>query len=241
MAIGHHVQKYQAQKAAAEAASEHAAPPVEDAPVAPPPAPPSAPAPVAASDATMVTVLQQAMALMAQLAADKTGDKEKQDATISLIEKLIYKTHKENTEHPGISVYSYPEGEQARPKPPLKCKMYWVGYEFNTATLKPSEVDLLNRLQPGEFRVTKADGTGIPFRVEAKRSDALDAQGRPALEALSITFPCKGDARQNHLSMTSYLQQVLGDKLPTLEEAMAELTRLKAELASAQTGLVGAV
>lgn len=234
MGIGHHVQKYQAQKEAA-AAAEAGAPVVEaPAPVAPAPV-------VATADPNMAQVLMQAMALMQQMAADKSGDKDKQDATLSLIEKLITKTHPENVDHPGLSVYSYPEGNVARPKPDLKCKMFWVGYELKTDTLTPSELELLNRLQPGEFRVTKADGTGIPFRVEAKKSDALDAQGRPAVEALSIWFPCKGDARQNHLSMTSYLQQVLGDAIPTMAEAMAELTRLKAELASARAGLVGAV
>src|SRR3990167_4975823 len=170
MPIGHHVRKYQAQKAAdaavAEAEPESASIKEQEAePVMAPPAAQAAPV----SDPSMATVLTQAMALMQQLAADKSGDAQKQDATLALIEKLITKTHPENIEHPGISVYSYPEGDHARPKPDLKCKMYWIGYELRTDTLTPQEIDLLNRVQPGEFRVTKADGTGIPFRVEAKR------------------------------------------------------------------------
>jgi hypothetical protein len=115
--------------------------------------------------------------------------------------------------------------------------MFWIGYELNTDTLRPDEIALLNRVQPGEFRVTKADGTGIPFRVTAKQSDKLDGQGRPTIEQLSMWFPCKGDQRDNHLSMVGYLQQVLGDKLPTIQEALAELAKLKAELAAARVGV----
>jgi hypothetical protein len=140
----------------------------------------------------------------------------------------------ENKQAPGVSVYSYPEGDLKHPKPDLKCAMFWAGYELTLETLKPTEVDLLNRLEPGEYRVTKTDGTAIPFRVAAKRNDRLQ------LEELSITFPCKGDQKHNHGSMVSYLQQALGDYIPSQSELMAELQRLKAELAAARVG-VGAV
>lgn len=136
----------------------------------------------------------------------------------------------ENRQSPGISVYSYPEGDLKRPKAPLKCKMFWVGYEETPDTLKPIEVDLLNRLEPGEFRVTKTDGTPIPFRVSAKRNDRFE------LEELAIWFPCKGENRHNHGSKISYLQQALGDRIPTAEELLAELTILKAELAASRVG-----
>ena len=190
---------------------------------------------------TMVEVLAQAMALMQQLAADKSGDAAKQDATLQLIEKLITKTHPENVDSPAISVYSYPEGDAARPKPALKCIMWWVGYKLTPETLRPEEIELLNRLQPGEYAVTKADGQSIPFRVQAKLSDKLDAHGRPQTEELTIGFPCKGDHRQNHMSMTSYLKQALGDKQPSIVEVQAELTKLKAELEFARAGVMSAV
>ena len=233
MAIGDHVRKYQAEKEAKAAAEQAEALTAAEVPM------PPAMAPVPGAAPTMADMLAMIKALAQELrAAPVTSDaQETAQKQVELIERLITKTHPENIDHPGIGVYSYPDGDLAHPKPELQCKMFWVGYELRTDTLTPQEVELLNRLKPGEFRVTKADGVGIPFRVSAKHSDKLDAQGRPTLEELSVWFPCKGDARQNHLSMTSYLQQALGDKLPTLEEAMAELTRLKAELASAQVGL----
>jgi hypothetical protein len=224
--IGDAIKKYNAQKAAAaleEAAEESVAEAL------------TAPAPVPPHDPTMAAILAKMTELVAQVLNAKT-DPERDTAAkqVELIEKLITKTHPENVEHPGISVYSHPEGDRFHPKDDLHCKMFWIGYELNTDTLRPDEIALLNRVQPGEFRVTKADGTGIPFRVTAKQSDKLGEDGRPQIEQLSMWFPCKGDQRDNHLSMTSYLQQVLGDKLPTIQEALAELAKLKAELAAAR-------
>jgi len=40
-----------------------------------------------------------------------------------------------NKTHPGISVYSNPEGERANPRPPLKCQMFWAGYLIDTDTI----------------------------------------------------------------------------------------------------------
>jgi hypothetical protein len=239
MAIGDAIRKYNAQKEAEAAeAAKQGAPPVTlsreeyERLTAPPPQAVDTPEP------TMAAILAKMTDLVAQVLAAKT-DPERETAAkqVEMIERLITKTHPENVEHPGISVYSHPEGDRFHPKDDLRCKMFWIGYELKTDTLRPDEIALLNRVQPGEFRVTKADGTGIPFRVTAKQSDKLGEDGRPQIEQLSMWFPCKGDQRDNHLSMTSYLQQVLGDKLPTIQEALAELAKLKAELAAARVGV----
>lgn len=238
MAIGDAIRKYQERKfAEAEdvfrVESEVSVPASSQPVVAiPPPEEPS----------TMAAVLAKMAAILEQVTSAKTDTaKDAAYKQIELIQQLITKTHPENVDHPGISVYSYPEGDVAHPKPPLKCKIFWVGYELQAETLRPDEVELLNRLTPGEYRVTKADGIGIPFRVQAKASDKLDVNGKPAFEELSIWFPCKGDARQNHLSLVSYLQQALGERIPTVQEMMIELTRLKRELDAARAGVIGVV
>ena len=141
-------------------------------------------------------------------------------------ERLLVKTIPENAAHPGISVYSNPEGDLANPKPPLKCKMLWAGYEESTDTLTPLEVELLNRMEPGVYRVRKTNGVEIKLTVAAKRNDRDD------LEELSFSFPCKGDARHDHGSKVSYLQQALGDRIPNADELLAEIAKLKAELVS---------
>lgn len=157
-------------------------------------------------------------------------------------ERLLVKTRPENLDPPQISVYSHPEGERDRPKDPLKCKMRWVGYELTTDTLKPLEIELLNQLQPGEFRVTKADGTPIKFTVKAKYSDVYDKQtDRPRVEGMDIHFPCTGEHRQNHMSMVAYLQQALHGAIPSTDEMLQEVARLRTELERAKVGVIGAV
>jgi hypothetical protein len=154
---------------------------------------------------------------------------------LSLEQERLKREMPENKQAPGISVYSYPEGDLAHPKPDLKCQILWIGYELNTDTLTPQEVDLLNRLQPGDFRVTKMDGTQIPFKVEAKYGDKYDPiTQRPEVRQLAVWFPCKAvDQRQNHASMVQYLQQALGDKVPSNTELLAEVAQLRAQLAQA--------
>jgi hypothetical protein len=149
---------------------------------------------------------------------------------LALEQERLKREMPENKQAPGISVYSYPEGELAHPKPPLKCKMYWVGYPLTTDTLTPTEVDLLNRMTPGEYKVTKTDGLQIPFRVAAKYNDRME------LDELAFTFRCTGADKHNHGSLVSYLQQALGDRIPSQAELMAELEQLKAELAVSRVG-----
>lgn len=140
----------------------------------------------------------------------------------------------ENRQSPGISVYSYPEGDLKRPKPPLKCKTFWCGREETMETLTPMEIEWLNKLEPGTYKVTKTDGGRIDFKVRVKRADS------GALEEMAIVFPCNGEHRHNHGSKVSYCRQAMGEYIPSVDELMVELARLKEELASARTGIAAA-
>jgi hypothetical protein len=147
-------------------------------------------------------------------------------------ERLLVKTRPENAEHPGISVYSYPEGELTRPKPELKCKFIWCGQEESRDQLTPEEIDLRNKLEPGTYKVTKANGQRISFNVAAKRTDS----GK--LEQLTVWFPCKNEHKTDHMSNVAYLRQVLGESIPSLEELMRENARLRSEAESLRAGAV---
>ncbi len=138
----------------------------------------------------------------------------------------------ENPQHNGISAYSYPEGDYKRPKPPLKCDMYWVGYPLTLETLTPIEIDTLNTLTPGNYRVTKSNGIEIPFTVEGK------TKMNGNLESLSVQFPCKGEQSTDHGSMVSYIRQAMGEKIPNLDQLMAELDKVKQQLAAKETVVV---
>ncbi len=159
-----------------------------------------------------------------------TNVKKKDDDTlrdvVSLQQDMLVRQMPENKQSPGISSYSYPEGDLKHPRAPLKCEMFWVGYPLDLDTLKPDEIDVLNKLEPGNFTVRKANGNLIPFTVEAKRT--LGGQ----IQQLWINFPCKGDQSTDHGSMVSYCQQALGLKMPTMEEMQAELATLRGTLAT---------
>lgn len=132
----------------------------------------------------------------------------------------------ENHFNPPLISHFNPLGERDHPKPALKTKMIWVGYEITPDTSTAQEIELLNRCEPGERLVTKADGSQILFRVEAKRADT----GK--LELLSFHFPCKGpEHRQNHAPMVAYLQEYLGEK-HTLDQLRAQVAHLQAQLAT---------
>lgn len=153
-----------------------------------------------------------------------------------VLQQVLVKTKPENAEHPGVSAYSYPEGDKARPKPSLRCTTTICGHQFKkdaVDTLTPAEVDLLNKLDAGTYHVTKADGSRMKLTSEFVRN----SEG--ALQEIRISWPCKNEHRHNHLSMVSYLQQAIDGAIPSHDEMMAEIARLKLELSS--RSVVGAV
>ena len=52
----------------------------------------------------------------------------------------------ENPEHPHISAFSYPEGDIARPKPPLRVKTFFCGMEEQAERLTPVEIEAYNAI-----------------------------------------------------------------------------------------------
>lgn len=133
---------------------------------------------------------------------------------------------RENVEHPHISVYSFPEGDIAKPKEKLKCQMFWVGYDVTEDQLTPDEIRLLNLATPGEFQFSRTDGS-------QERLEITGTNGRAGkMEKLEFLFACRGDNKHNLPSMSATLRQVFGQ--PTSEDALlAELAKLRSQLASA--------
>jgi hypothetical protein len=132
----------------------------------------------------------------------------------------------ENEQHPGISVYSNPDGDLKDQKPDLKAKVFWVGYPLEKDTLTPEEVALINDLQPGNYSFTRTDGTKAQAEVTAR----LDAGG--AIARLEVVFPAKGDAHKTLPPMTVMLREMLGK--PSREAELAALVKaLEAQLAVA--------
>jgi hypothetical protein len=188
---------------------------------------------------TLAEVLASMRDMMQVLATAKSpGDVDAAQKQVDLMERLINKTIPENKTDPGISIYSRKaDGTYYKPedKPQLRCKTVVCGRELTGDTETPDEILLLNQLEPGEYRVTKADLSSIPFKVTSKTSD----NGK--LEEIAVWFPCTKEHKHNHMPLTSYIRQALGGSLPTVPEMMAELQKLREELARAKTGVMSAV
>ena len=177
---------------------------------------------------TLASAVQTMADILRELKTSSKGDDSRIDVLASGIQTLIDHEKarpRENPQYPGISGLN-PLGELAHPRPELRCKMFWVGYRLNKDMLTHEEIDLLNKVTPGEYRVTKSDGTMVPFTVDGKQ----DLAGR--LERLTFHFPCKNtDDRMNHMPMISYLREAMGEALPSVDRLMAQVRALKAELA----------
>jgi hypothetical protein len=82
----------------------------------------------------------------------------------------------ENKQHPGISVFSHPEGELARPKAKLKCKMFLGGAPIEHSTIDPQEIDSLNKITPGFYRVESTNGATSVIEVRGQMDSNRDIE-----------------------------------------------------------------
>ena len=57
--------------------------------------------------------------------------------------KVLYP---QNAQHPGISAFSYPEGDVARPRPVLNGTVYYCGHREDPAQLTPGEIEAYNSI-----------------------------------------------------------------------------------------------
>jgi hypothetical protein len=128
-----------------------------------------------------------------------------------------------NKTHPGMSVYSYPEGDRARPRPPFKCPMYWNGYDLTPDTTTAEEIELLNLAEPGIYRFLRTDKSPETLRVVGDRDPA------GALSRLLFTFPTK-ENRDTLPSMAALLRDAFQIKSPE----QLELEALRRQVAALQ-------
>jgi hypothetical protein len=67
---------------------------------------------------------------------------------------------------PEQSVFN-PRGERDYPRPDLKCKMH-LPWEAEKESLTREEIQLLNLLEPGEFRIKRNDNSWIGIKIEGR-------------------------------------------------------------------------
>lgn len=127
----------------------------------------------------------------------------------------------ENDITPEISAFSYPEGDTARPKPKLQKEIYWIGYRLREEELRPIEIDLFNRLQPGHYH-------GKQWIVRGNDDDTGHVR------SLKIEFPNQSldDRMELPASMESMLLEMVEGIAAKTDpiELLARIRALEAEV-----------
>lgn len=128
----------------------------------------------------------------------------------------------ENAEHPGLSVFSHPEGDKAHPKPPLPFELIDNGYPVHqfpeTETWRAW--GMYAQLQPGEYSVIRKDGTVMAVTITGER----DANGK--VTKLLMKYPILREERGLVPPKTVMLAQLLrpeNTKAAFLEEMHQQL------------------
>lgn len=129
-----------------------------------------------------------------------------------------------NKTHPGMSVYSYPEGDRARPRA-FKCPMTWAGYPLDLDTTTAEEIELFNLAEPGTYTFRRTDGSLDELTVEGKRSPGGQ------IASLHFTFVVK-ERRDTLPSIVDMLRFAFRIKSPQ----EVELEQLRAQLEAMRTG-----
>lgn len=135
--------------------------------------------------------------------------------------------------HNGVSAFSYPEGDKARPKPKLSVtEVYENGTPLREDMLTPQEIDSYNSVMA---MIPKAGDRLLAWdgQLKAERTDS----GR----RVYITFPTRSVEDQTRANTFTILQRNLlltdGEAAAnpnTLIEQMAEMKRQIAELTAAR-------
>lgn len=213
MAIGDKVRKYQASKQAAEAVADDST------------------APVAGEQAVTLTFDQ-----LKDLLGQHTNTN---GLTPDVLESIMAKTAEmsaeamrrslkpENTHHPEISAFSYPEGERARPRPSLPFELLWKGFPIHKELSVSAwwELEQLRELTPGTFTCLRTDGT--PMTVTVTATYAADNK---TVASLSVDFDCTRETRPLIPSPYVLAYQMTHPDLDPQEsftEAMGRLLQIK--------------
>lgn len=132
--------------------------------------------------------------------------------------------HPQNAQHPGLSVFSFPEGDQVHPKPVLRPRpdgqpgeVLFCNSRLDTDSLTPTTIDLFNRFtrtltaRNGRWRADLApDGIGLHVTVPCKTID--DRMDLPSLDMILLEL-LDGQAAVDPIS--------LADRVVELERQLA--------------------
>lgn len=145
-------------------------------------------------------------------------------------ESLRRVLHPQNAQHPGKSVFSYPEGDVEHPKPELRSpETFFCNSRLDVDAMTPTTIDLLNRFtrtvtaRGGRWRADVApDGRGLHVTVPCKTID--DRMELPSLDLILLEL-LDGEAAVDPIS--------LADRVVALERQLTLREQHQDGLASA--------
>jgi len=130
----------------------------------------------------------------------------------------------ENETHPGISAFSYPEGDRARPRPVIPHEFFYNNYPVHKfpETEHWRELELACEVVPGSYTVIRRDGSRMTVEVKGERN----ADGK--LTRVSVEFPVTRDEKALVPPKQVVLYQILHNDNPrkAFVEAMTEHLQL---------------
>ena len=158
-------------------------------------------------------------ALMAQ--QSKGIDKDTLQEILASNSTAVQKAMKpENETHPGKSVFSYPEGDIARPRPVPAHEFYYNNYPMHKfpETEHWRELELACEVVPGTYTVFRRDGSRMSVEVKGERN----ADGK--LTKVSVEFPVSREDKALIPPKSVVLYQLLHNEHPkkAFVEAMTE-------------------
>lgn len=134
--------------------------------------------------------------------ADKSDELSAQATANAKATKQVMRP--ENETHPGVSVFSYPEGDVKRPRPRYKCRMFWLAEELGYDVTTAQEIELMNQLQPGQYRCERPDGSPMKVDVTVEH-DSVTSKW----QKLTVWFETRGGLHRNLGSRVSMLKTII--------------------------------
>lgn len=126
----------------------------------------------------------------------------------------------ENEIAPDISAYNPTGGVRVKPTHIFMLGPFPLASpaDFNTSTV--TEVTLLNRLQPGDYMVTKADGTNVKAAVKTE----YESNGTKPYKTVIHLPLMDQEAMQNWVPLTQLLSEIVLNETP--EKSFARMQRI---------------
>jgi hypothetical protein len=146
------------------------------------------------------------------------------DIVGKLTEQQNRQVRPSNAFTPGVSPFSYPEGDVARPKPTFHQQVFYNGHHEELDQLTPAEIDAYNALSRSlagpEARRTARNGT---WEARISRNN----------DQLQIFVPCKTQEQLQNLppSLILIIRELMDGKTIDPTDLLSQVDALRARVA----------